>query len=125
MAEPLDLRAAMGPLRWGAFLVLAGALTAVVVPGLLGGSEVTLLGARAPVPSIAPWSLPAPEAAFSLPPQDPGASVADWAAAQLAMAVYGVAVLVYYAGLAALAVGAGLLAVALRRLARQADGLGR
>lgn len=119
------LSGALQSLRWGAFLVLLAALLVVVVPGLLRGFEVTMFGERAAVRSFSAWSLPALDVAFSRPPAGGEDSMTAWAAEQLAAAVYGLAVLVYYAGLVGLATGLVLIGVALHRLYRQADSLGR
>jgi hypothetical protein len=107
------------------FLLLASGLLVVVIPGVLDGTDVAVFGERAPVPTFAPWSLPALDVTFSGPPTEGDGEIARWAAEQLANAVYALGVLVYYAGLAGVAVGAGLVGLALRQLARSADALGR
>lgn len=120
-----ELSAAMGPLRWGLFLLLAAAVVAVAVPTLLLGFQVSVFGERVAVATFPAWSLPALDVRFSLPPEGEGASMAAWAAEQLANAAYGLAVLVYYAALAGMGIGAGLVGVALHRLSRSADALRR
>lgn len=116
---------AMTALRWGLILLLGATALVVLVPGLLAGSEVTVLGERAPVRAFPRWSLPALDVGFSMPPTAGETPPATWAAEQLATAVYGLAVVVYYAGLAGMVVGLLLLGVAVRRLSRSADALRR
>lgn len=116
---------ALRTLRWGVFLLLAGSLLAVLVPGLLDGVHVTVLDERAAVPTLEAWSLPALDVSLSMPPESGSRALATWAAEQLAAAVYALAVLGYYAGLAGLAVGAVLVGLALHRFYRSADALGR
>lgn len=106
-------------------LLLTAGLLAVLAPNLLVGYEVRLFGEAAAVPTFRTWPLPALEVALSPPPMTEAGAFYAWAAEQLAAVLYGLAVLLYYVGLAGLAVGGGLVGLALRRFSRSADTLGR
>lgn len=125
MGDGSDQSGSLQLLRWGLFLLLVAGLVVVVIPGVLDGFVVGVFGEQATVPSFPRWPLPALDVTFSGPPSEGDGAISRWAAEQLANAVYALGVLVYYAGLAGVALGAGLVGLALRQLARSADALGR
>lgn len=125
MTQGDDLAAAMGPLRWGVFLVLAAGLVVAVVPGAVSGFRVTMGVEQVRVPGFRAGTLPAVEVAFSLPPASGEGTIAAWAAEQLANAIYVLGVLAYYAGLGGLVIGFLLVGIAAHRLYRSAESLGR